>query len=90
MYIFFAGLMVLTVGISTLYWTIKHFNYEIHKYKVYIKDPTPESIDQVLIIFFSNFILRRLPVKVMQIILIMFSIGLFFFSAFIFSLLFYE
>nr|WP_106779120.1 hypothetical protein [Lysinibacillus timonensis] len=88
MYISFAGLLVLISGIALLYWTLRHFNSEIHKQKDYIKDSTYDSFGQVLMIFFANILLRLLPAKLMKVVLIIVSICVLFFSVFIFSLLF--
>lgn len=87
MFILFAASMVLLSGIALLYWTIKHLNNEIHKQNEYINDPTPESFNKVVIMYFLNIILRMLPVNIIKGILVIFSIGLIFLSAFFFSLL---
>ncbi|KDE46100.1 hypothetical protein DI43_16395 [Geobacillus sp. CAMR12739] len=55
MFILFAASMVLLSGIALLYWTIKHLNNEIHKQNEYINDPTPESFNKVVIMYFLNY-----------------------------------
>lgn len=86
--IFFISLNILFLGVYLIVWTIKSFDYKNHKTKNYIDGDGADSMEVILLKQAANALFNLLPVSVMKIIIIIFSIVLCILAGLLFSVLF--
>ena len=73
----FIGLGVIALGFYLINWTVKSLDTKTHQKTTYLDVPAGTgSITVVLFILVTNLIFHLIPVSVMRIIIIIFSIGL--------------
>jgi nitric oxide reductase large subunit len=81
--IFALPLILLVIGIGLIIWGYL-LTLEKHKEENYIKDPTPESLTEVGIIYILNSIINILPLWLIKLILYVFGVSLIIISMYLF------